>query len=110
MLDSIRARLPHLRALVVFGDDDAAGTLQAKSAARAAENETQVLTWQELLDLGRAEAERDPAAFERSWRQVTPDTLATLIYTSGTTGHSKGVMITHQERPLATRRQATLRG
>jgi long-chain acyl-CoA synthetase len=106
VLDSIRARLPQLRVLVVFGDDDdTAGALQAKSAARAAENG--ILTWQELLDLGRAEAERDPAAFERSWRQVTPDTLATLIYTSGTTGHSKGVMITHRNVRYA--QQATLR-
>ena len=107
VLDSIRARLPHLRALVVFGDDDADGTLRAEGegAARAAENG--IITWQELLDLGRAEAERDPAAFERSWRQVTPDTLATLIYTSGTTGHSKGVMITHRNVRYA--QQATLR-
>jgi long-chain acyl-CoA synthetase len=106
VLDSIRARLPQLRVLVVIGDDDdTAGTLQAKSAARAAENG--ILTWQELLDLGRAEAERDPAAFERSWRQVTPDTLATLIYTSGTTGHSKAVMITHRNVRYA--QQATLR-
>jgi long-chain acyl-CoA synthetase len=104
VLDSIRARLPQLRALVVLGDDDEEGTLQANGAARAAENG--ILTWQELLDLGRAEAERDPAAFERSWRQVTPDTLATLIYTSGTTGHSKGVMITHRNVRYA--QQATL--
>jgi long-chain acyl-CoA synthetase len=94
VLDAIRARLPHLRALVVLGDDDADGALQDNSAARAAESG--ILTWQELLDLGRAEADRDPAAFERAWRQVTPDTLATLIYTSGTTGRSKGVMITHR--------------
>jgi long-chain acyl-CoA synthetase len=104
VLDSIRARLPQLRALVVLGDDGEEGTLQANGAARAAENG--ILTWQELLDLGRAEAERDPAAFERSWRQVTPDTLATLIYTSGTTGHSKGVMITHRNVRYA--QQATL--
>jgi long-chain acyl-CoA synthetase len=105
VLDSIRARLPQLRALVVFGDDDAEGPLQAEGAARTAENG--ILTWQELLDLGRAAAERDPAAFERSWRQVTPDTLATLIYTSGTTGHSKGVMISHGNVRYA--QQATLR-
>jgi long-chain acyl-CoA synthetase len=105
VLDSIRARLPHLRALVVFGDDDADGALQAEGAARAAENG--IVTWQELLELGRAEAQRDPAAFERSWRQVTPDTLATLIYTSGTTGHSKGVMISHGNVRYA--QQATLR-
>ena len=94
VLESIRAALPRLRALVVLGDDDPEEDLQADGAARSAENG--ILTWQELLDLGRAEADRDPAAFERAWRQVTPETLATLIYTSGTTGRSKGVMITHR--------------
>jgi len=92
VIDAIRARLPQLRALVVLGDDAERATMP-DGAARAAENG--IVSWQELLDLGRAEAERDQDAFERSWRQVTPETLATLIYTSGTTGHSKGVMITH---------------
>ncbi len=94
VIDSIRARLPQLRVLVVLGDDGAEGDLQAAGAAQAAENG--ILTWRELLDRGQAEAERDPGAFERSWRQVTPDSLATLIYTSGTTGRSKAVMITHR--------------
>jgi long-chain acyl-CoA synthetase len=105
VLDSIRARLPRLRALVVLGDDDADAAPRADGAARAAANG--ILSWRELLDLGRAEADRDPAAFERAWRQVTPDTLATLIYTSGTTGSSKGVMITHRNVRYA--QQATLR-
>jgi long-chain acyl-CoA synthetase len=80
--------VPQLRALVVLGDVPGSAVGQA--------DETRVLSWQELLDLGRAAADRDPEAFERSWRQVTPDNLATLIYTSGTTGHSKAVMITHR--------------
>jgi long-subunit acyl-CoA synthetase (AMP-forming) len=109
MVDSIRARLPRLRALIVFGDDgtddSAGGAIQAGGAAQAAAGG--ILTWRELLDRGRAEAERDPAAFERAWRQVTPDTLATLIYTSGTTGRSKGVMITH--RNVRYGQQATQR-
>ena len=105
VLDAIRAGLPRLRALVVIGDDDAGGAPPPDGAARAAENG--ILTWQELLDLGRAEADRDPAAFERAWRQVTPDTLATLIYTSGTTGHSKAVMISH--RSVRYAQEATLR-
>jgi long-subunit acyl-CoA synthetase (AMP-forming) len=92
VLNSIRAKLPQLRALVILGPT--AESAAAESAA-AESAETQVLSWQALLDLGRAEANRDPAAFERSWRQVTPGNLATLIYTSGTTGHPKGVMITH---------------
>jgi long-chain acyl-CoA synthetase len=105
VLESVRARLPQLRALVVLGDDSGLGAAQEAAVARAAENG--IVTWQELLDRGRAEAERDPGAFERAWRQVTPDTLATLIYTSGTTGHSKGVMITH--RNIRYGQQATLR-
>ena len=95
VLESIRARAPAApRARRPRRRRPGRRTLQADGAARSAENG--ILTWQELLDLGRAEADRDPAAFERAWRQVTPDTLATLIYTSGTTGRSKGVMITHR--------------
>ena len=93
VLDSIRAGLPQLRALVVLGDDPASSP---DETGETQAGETRVLSWPALLDLGRADADRDPAAFERSWRQVTPDTLATLIYTSGTTGRSKGVMITHR--------------
>jgi long-chain acyl-CoA synthetase len=62
---------------------------------------TAALGWPDLLALGRAAAERDPGAFDRSWRQVTPDTLATLIYTSGTTGRPKGVIITHHNARYA---------
>jgi long-chain acyl-CoA synthetase len=105
VLDSIRSGLPQLRALVVLGEETPDGVLQAAGVPLAAE--TQALEWPELLRLGQAAAERDPAAFERAWRQVTPDTLATLIYTSGTTGRSKGVMITH--RNVRYSQAATLR-
>jgi long-chain acyl-CoA synthetase len=99
VLNAVRARVPRLRALVILGD-------AAEGAASQAPG-TPVLTWQSLLSRGRAEADRDPAAFERSWRQVTPDSLATLIYTSGTTGRSKAVMITHRNVRYA--QQASLR-
>jgi long-subunit acyl-CoA synthetase (AMP-forming) len=109
VLDSIQGRLPQLRAVVVLGD-----TVLDDDIARDVTNEgeehpgkTQALGWQALLDLGHAEAELDPGAFERGWRQVTPDTLATLIYTSGTTGSPKAVMITH--RNVRYGQQATLR-
>jgi long-chain acyl-CoA synthetase len=45
-----------------------------------------------------AELERSGAPdfdFERAWRAVRPDDVATLIYTSGTTGPPKGVELTH---------------
>jgi long-chain acyl-CoA synthetase len=43
----------------------------------------------------RGVAAYDADAFERTWRAVQPEDLATLIYTSGTTGVPKGVMLTH---------------
>jgi long-chain acyl-CoA synthetase len=37
----------------------------------------------------------DDFDFERAWRAVDPEDVATLIYTSGTTGPPKGVQLTH---------------
>jgi long-chain acyl-CoA synthetase len=111
VLDSVQAELPELRAVIVLGGDDAdadgepgrwTGDGDRSEAAGA-----RALDWPELLELGREAAERDPGAFDRSWRQVTPDDLATLIYTSGTTGRPKGVMITHRQVRYA--QHATLR-
>lgn len=112
VLDSIAGRLPNLRAVVVLDDDLASdpATGPASGSARdlpPATAAAQTLGWQELLERGHAEARRDPAAFERAWRQVTPDTLATLIYTSGTTGRPKAVMITH--RNVRYEQEASLR-
>jgi long-chain acyl-CoA synthetase len=86
VLRSVRHLLPKLRALVVL-DAGPSGETDAEEGT---------LGWAELLERGRAEAGADPGAFERTWRQVTPDDLVTLIYTSGTTGSPKGVMITHR--------------
>ena len=105
VLESIQAGLPLLRAVVVFGDEPLpvpAGDAEHPEAAGA-----RALTWAAVLEQGRQAAGRDPGAFERSWRQVTPDSLATLIYTSGTTGRPKGVMITHRNARYA--QQALLR-
>jgi long-chain acyl-CoA synthetase len=116
VLESVQGALPQLRAVIVLGADDGptrtapdgtalhGGPPDGEPAEAAG---AQAVGWQSLLDLGRAAAERDPGAFERSWRQVTPDSLATLIYTSGTTGRPKGVMITHRNVRYA--QQALLR-
>jgi long-chain acyl-CoA synthetase len=55
-----------------------------------------VITFDELLALGRTTHARDPGLFDRLWRGVTPDDILTLIYTSGTTGPPKGVIDTHR--------------
>jgi long-chain acyl-CoA synthetase len=74
---AVRDQLPHLRRVVLLeGDADGDWTIG----------------WDAVRAAGRAEMERSPDAFDREWRQATPDDLATLIYTSGTTGPPKGVM------------------
>ncbi|MEP7339003.1 MAG: long-chain fatty acid--CoA ligase [Acidobacteriota bacterium] len=54
-----------------------------------------VMSFEELLNWGKAADDTDPQAFESLQATVTPDSLATLIYTSGTTGDPKGVMLSH---------------
>jgi long-subunit acyl-CoA synthetase (AMP-forming) len=54
-----------------------------------------VLSWDAIVASGRAALERDPSAFERSWRGVGPEDTVSLIYTSGTTGPPKGVTYSH---------------
>ena len=78
-LRSVREGSPKLRQIIVI-DTEA----------------DDVIGWPRLVGLGRAEAERAPGLFERTWRRVTPADLATLIYTSGTTGQPKAVMLTHR--------------
>lgn len=78
-LASVWDQLPKLRQIIVI--DGEAGN---------------AIGWPALLGLGRAEAERSPGLFEETWRQVSPEDLATLIYTSGTTGQPKAVMLTHR--------------
>jgi long-chain acyl-CoA synthetase len=53
-----------------------------------------LLSWSELLELGRAHRARHPRLLEELAGQVTADDVVTLIYTSGTTGPPKGAMLT----------------
>lgn len=55
-----------------------------------------VMTYEDLLDLGRKIVEKDPNLFEKRMSEVTPDDLSVLVYTSGTTGPPKGAMLTHR--------------
>ncbi len=89
---SVRDQLPKLRQIIVIDADADADP---------------VTGWPRLLGIGRAEAERSPGLFDETWRQVTPDDLATLIYTSGTTGQPKAVMLSHHS--LRYYQLATLR-
>jgi long-chain acyl-CoA synthetase len=53
-----------------------------------------LLSWEELLELGRAHRDRHPGLLEQLAARVVDDDVVTLIYTSGTTGPPKGAMLT----------------
>jgi long-chain acyl-CoA synthetase len=81
---AVRDQLPKLRRIVLM-------------ESFVADDDDWLMSWDQLVQLGREEDTRDPEAFERGWRQVEPEDLATLIYTSGTTGPPKGVMDTQRQ-------------
>lgn len=54
-----------------------------------------VVTWEGLLERGRARLAKEPDAVRSLQAATGPDTLATIIYTSGTRGRPKGVELTH---------------
>jgi acyl-CoA synthetase (AMP-forming)/AMP-acid ligase II len=54
-----------------------------------------VVSYDNLMEAGRAYAKEKPEELERRWKAIEPEDLVTLIYTSGTTGPPKGVMISH---------------
>jgi len=54
-----------------------------------------VMTFSELLALGRQVAADQPDIFEKRVETVRPEDLSVLIYTSGTTGPPKGAMLSH---------------
>jgi long-chain acyl-CoA synthetase len=55
-----------------------------------------VMTYEEMLDLGKDAYERNPKLIEKSMDEVKPEDVSMLIYTSGTTGPPKGAMLTHR--------------
>ncbi len=55
-----------------------------------------VMTYDDLLDVGRQIVEKEPNLFENRMAEITPEDTSVLIYTSGTTGPPKGAMLTHR--------------
>ncbi len=58
-------------------------------------NDPMVMTYEELLEIGRNVFEKEPSLVEGLINEIKPEDLALLIYTSGTTGPPKGAMLTH---------------
>jgi len=55
-----------------------------------------VMTFDQLLAMGKEKAEKNPDLFEHLCFDVVENDLAVLIYTSGTTGPPKGAMLSHK--------------
>jgi long-chain acyl-CoA synthetase len=73
---------PSIEKIIVMEEKDAAG-------------HPKVMSFKDLLELGRKKYAEDPSLFEKLSQEITVDDLATIVYTSGTTGLPKGAMITH---------------
>ena len=75
-------KCPGLEKIIVMEEKDVTG-------------HPKVMSFNDLMELGRKKHLEDPTLFEKLSQEVTVDDLATIVYTSGTTGLPKGAMITH---------------
>jgi long-chain acyl-CoA synthetase len=56
-------------------------------------DDPRLLSWEQLLELGRRHRAENEGAVERRMADARADDLMTLVYTSGTTGPPKGAML-----------------
>jgi len=55
-----------------------------------------LMSFQQLLDLGKEEDRANPGLFLQLTEQAQPQDIAGIIYTSGTTGPPKGALLVHE--------------
>jgi long-chain-fatty-acid--CoA ligase ACSBG len=84
---ALAGELPNLKAIVVWGGDQADEKLECKG-----DQQIRILSWEDAQKIGEDVAE---GVVENIMESQRPGHVASYIYTSGTTGHPKAVMITH---------------
>jgi long-chain acyl-CoA synthetase len=82
---SFRDNVPHLKKVIVW---DLEGLRHFE--------DPMVMTYEEILELGKEVYGRNPQLIEKRMDEVKPEDVSMLIYTSGTTGPPKGAMLTHR--------------
>ncbi len=90
------AQLAKVRSLPEFTEQVRHVVVIDDDLDEAQRSDPRVLTWQELLDLGRDRLAADPGCLDERIAALGLDDLSTLIYTSGTTGAPKGVELLHR--------------
>ena len=58
--------------------------------------DSMLMSFQQLLDLGKEEDLKNPSLFKQLTEQAQPQDIAGIIYTSGTTGPPKGALLAHE--------------
>ncbi|MDB4443865.1 long-chain fatty acid--CoA ligase [bacterium] len=82
---SFKERVPQLKKVIVW---DLEGLRHFRDPL--------VMTYDELLEVGKSVEGEKPGLFEQRMDEVEPEDVCMLIYTSGTTGPPKGAMLTHR--------------
>lgn len=80
-----RGKTPQLRKLIVW---DMEGLKHYE--------DPMLMSFQQLLDLGKEEDRANPGLFLQLTEQAQPQDIAGIIYTSGTTGPPKGALLAHE--------------
>ncbi|MCB8924359.1 MAG: AMP-binding protein [Ardenticatenaceae bacterium] len=88
----IRDEVPHIKK-VIYWEDKGLWSY----------DEPWLISYEEVLDLGRQIAEKEPDRFETEVSLGQGEDTAVLCYTSGTTGLPKGAMLSHNNLINSTR-------
>ena len=81
----VRGRCPQIRKVIIFDLEGLAGF-----------SDPQVLSFEELLVLGRNYEADHPGLWDELVNASDPEELTLLVYTSGTSGPPKGAMLCHR--------------